>query len=324
VQFLLLPLLKLSIASAIAVSVLAPQNSCSSKGGSCSRDNGGTLPTTVTTGSIDVNLNGGQITASEACVHAGNSPGGNCTVESMSMGTFIDGGDNPNGQLECKEIHNVVRNYGTPTTRSICHQNYSASIPGIGNGEKSGALIVCAKVKCPEDVVPRNVQAVAWAGKAMKPPDENKDLCRCFEPAATATTQSGPSAGGATVPLSYAQDWLNEPIGTTFNAGLSFHIRSQPVGQIIQSCVVRTEATQKIFEVSSHAGSGAAFATLSVYDGALLAEPHLVALPVAANGRPTGSLEFPTSINGKKLVLQLYSGAMEALGGYEVDLGSSY
>jgi hypothetical protein len=54
------------------------------------------------------------------------------------------------------------------------------------------------------------------------------------------------------------------------------------------------------------------------------AGPHLVTVPVAANGRPTGSLEFPTSINGKKLVLQLYSGTMEALGGYEVDLGSSY
>jgi hypothetical protein len=316
---LCLHLIKLAIASAITISVMGPQASCSSKGATATRDNGGTKDTSVTTGSIDLDLDAGQISAASACANAGNSPKGDCHILEMKIGTFIDAGDPPNGTLDCTELRNPVKQQGGPTTKRLCHDNYSSTIPGGVGDNRSGALVICAKIQCPEDKEPKQMQAIAWAGPAVKVPAGN-DICDCFDAAAQVragtTADTGPQAAAPNL----VGDWLNEPVGTLHTAGASFHIRGLSSRQLLQSCVVRTESSYRLFELSSHAGSGATMAVVTVYDGRMPVGSQLIGLPIAAHGRPTGSVEFPTSIERKTLVVQLYSDAMRSLGGYEVDL----
>ncbi|MBX3462853.1 MAG: hypothetical protein KF830_06755 [Planctomycetes bacterium] len=306
--------------------IVVPQPECSAKGGSTTRDNGGSTPTTLTCGDVTIDTSAGTLKASGACVEAGNDATGPCTITEMWVGTFVDAGDPPNGTLDCSELRNPQKQEGGSTTPRICVNSYSARIgPGAGGGTTGGgAMVVCAKVKCPGDDAPKQLNAVAWVGSVKVPP--GKDICSCFEwNGVDVIVQPGEAsplddADDAPPPSAIDGDWFNEPTGSTFDRGASFHIRSATSGALLQSCTVRTEANYALFEISSHVASAAAVAVAVVHSDGAVVHTEVVPLTAAANGRPTGVWASTSSLEGMEMVVRLYSTDMVELGAYTVDM----
>lgn len=329
-QILGIGLVKLSLAVAATFAVVGTQLSCgaSTMQGSTTISNSGGDDGEVTCGTISVDTSLGNLHSSNAGADAGSCtpPGGggvqDCWVVDMWVGTFIDAGDPPNGVLDCTELRNPQHQQGGPGHRKLYQDSYSAAIPPTGGSNPGpGAMVVCATVQCPGEAEPRKMNSVAWSGSVKVPP--GKDICSCFTDAVAQGGTSSPASAGSPSPgprpVPIDGDWLNDPSGSTYDRGASFHVRSNS-GTLVQSCTVRTEPSYQTMEISSHPSSTAMFAKLDVYSGGTLVLTDSILLSGGGTTRPTGVWTASSTFEGYEIIVTLYDANLAELGEYKVSV----